>query len=350
MVSVKKDYYKILGIDRGASQEDIKKAFRQLARKCHPDLNKGSKEAEEKFKEINEAFQALGDPKKREQYDRFGSSSENSAGFGGFGGFGFEDFFRGFSFEDIFENFSERAGLRFDMEITLEDVFHGKKTNIEIPVLSDCRACKGTGAKDGLLKTCAFCGGSGRIRRLQRSIFAQILNIGVCGKCMGTGKTAAKPCGACGGTGKIRENKKMEITVPKGIEDGQALRVECEGEDLYVVVRVREHEIFDRSGADLFCKTTVDLGTAVLGGEADVPAISGKARLKIPAGTQSHTVFRLRGQGMPSSSGRGDLFVKIVVQMPENLSEKQKQALKEILTGKKAETEKGFFEKLKEHI
>ena len=349
---MKKDYYKILGVDRGASHEDIKKAFRRLARECHPDLNKGSKEAEEKFKEINEAFQALGDPKKREQYDRFGSEGANSAGFGGFEGFGFEDFFRNFGFEDIFENFSERerTGLQYDMEITLEDAFHGTKTNIEIPALSDCRACGGTGAKDGILKTCPDCGGTGRIRRLHRSVFAQILNIGICGKCRGTGKTAAKPCGACGGSGKIRENKKMEITVPKGIEDGNVLRMECGGEDLYVVVRIREHEIFDRSGADLFCKTTVDLGTAALGGEAEVPAISGKARLKIPAGTQSHTVFRLRGQGMPLRGGRGDLFVKIVVQIPESLSEKQKQALKEILTGKKAETEKGFFERLKERM
>ncbi len=346
VVCVKKDYYEILGVGRNAPQEDIKKAFRQLARKYHPDVNRESG-AEEKFKDINEAFQILSDPEKRAQYDRLGAEGAGSAGFGAAG---FEEFFSGFGFEDIFGGFRERAALRYDLEIALEDAFRGTSVNIEIPILSGCGSCGGTGAKDGALKICADCGGTGSIRKMQGSVFARIFNIGMCGKCMGKGKVAAKPCGACKGRGKIRESKKAEIEIPKGIEDGQALRIDCGGEDLYVVVRIKEHEIFDREGADLFCKTTVDLGAAILGGEVEVPAISGKAKLKVPAGTQSHTVFRLRGQGMPSPRGRGDLLVKIAVRTPERLSEKQKQALKEILAGNSSETGKGFFERLKEHI
>ncbi len=338
VVYVKKDYYEILGVDRGAPHEEIKKAFRQLARKYHPDVNRESG-AEEKFKDINEAFQILSDPEKRAQYDNFGTE-----------GAGFEEFFSGFGFDDIFGGFRERAALRYDMEIALEDAFHGNTINIEIPILSDCGSCGGTGAKDGVLKICAGCGGTGSIRKMQGIAFARIFNIGMCGKCRGKGKVAAKPCSACKGCGKIRESKKVEIEIPKGVEDGQALRIDCGDEDLYVAVRIKEHEIFDREGADLFCKTTVDLGTAILGGDVEVPAISGKAKLKVPAGTQSHTVFRLRGQGMPSPRGRGDLLVKIAVRTPENLSEKQKQALKEILAGNNSETGKGFFERLKEHM
>jgi len=362
----KKDYYNILGVSKNASQDEIKKAFRQLARKYHPDVNPGDKEAEEKFKEINEAFQILGDPEKREQYDQFGSSRFKPQDFSGFRWPSFDDLFRDFGFGDIFDIFSgargtrvrEGADLRYDIEISLEDAFKGLKTKIEIPHFVVCSTCSGTGAKPGFLKQCPECGGQGEIRRVQRSAFAQIINVIPCIRCKGTGKIATKLCETCNGEGKIKKIKKIEIKIPKGIDDGQHLRVEGEGEpgenggppgDLYIVINIKEHKIFERREFDLFCNVAIGLGTAILGGEIKIPTIDGRAKLKIPAGTQSHTIFKLKGQGMPflNSNKRGDQLVKVIVEIPKKISKKQEQLLKQLISDKEIETGKGFFERLR---
>jgi len=359
----KRDYYEILGVNRNASTDEIKKAFRQLARKWHPDV--AGKETEEKFKEINEAFQVLNDPEKKNQYDQFGHNAFRPEDFSGFRTSGFEDLFRDFGFGDIFNVFSKKtrategADLRYDIEISLQDALNGLTTKIEVPHFAKCSTCKGTGAKPGFLKECSNCGGTGEVRRIQRTAFGQIVNIAGCGKCRGLGKIVTKSCEACKGEGKVRKTKHIEIKIPKGISDDQYLRIAREGElgdnggpsgDLYVVVSVKDHEIFDRHEADLLCKTTIDISTAVLGGEVEIPTISGKAKLKIPTGTQSHTVFRLKGQGMPylNSNKRGDQLVKVIVEIPQKISKNQEEFLR--ASEKKVETKKGFFEKMKEFI
>lgn len=363
----KRDYYKVLGVSRTASEDDIKRAFKQLARKYHPDLNPGDKVAEDNFKEINEAFQVLNDPEKKSRYDQFGHAAFRPEDLAGFRTFSFEDLFRNFGFGDIFSGFGretrarEGADFRYDIEISLEDAYRGLTIKIEVPNFVTCSTCGGTGAKPGYLKDCNACNGTGEIKRVQRSAFAQVVNIGPCGKCGGKGKIATKHCDTCYGEGKVRKVKKIEVRVPRGINNGQYLRVAGEGGlgenggqpgDLFVVVNVKDHEIFDRHESDLFCKTSIDWGTAVLGGEIEVPTLTRKARLRIPRGTQSHTVFRLKGQGMPliNSNKFGDQLVKVIVKIPEKISEKQEQLLKELLAEKKVETEKGFFDKLMEHL
>lgn len=366
----KKDYYKILGVGRNASQEEIKRAFRKLARKYHPDV--AGKGSEEKFKEINEAFQVLSDPEKRAQYDQFGHAAFRPEDFSGFRWRGFNDLFSDFGFGDIFDIFSgsrkgakrgpeQGADLKYDMEISLEDAYNGLTTKIEVPTFVTCKTCGGTGAKPGFLKKCPVCGGTGEIRRVQRSGFSQIINITTCKKCGGSGKIIEKPCDVCGGTGRIRKTKKIEIKIPRGVDDGFYLRVAGQGEagynggppgDLYVVIHIKPHKIFDRHENDLFCKTTISLGQAIFGGEIEVPTITGKAKIKIPPGTQSHTVFRLKGQGMPDihSHKRGSQLVKVVVEIPKNLSKKEKRLLKEFVSEKKSKTEKGFFQQMKEFM
>jgi len=368
----KKDYYEVLGIGRDASSDDIKKAFRQLAKKYHPDLNPGNKKAEETFKEINEAFQVLNDPQKKAQYDQFGHAAFKPEDFAGFRTFSWEDILRNFGFGNMYDVFSgfggqgsrgpvEGADIRYDLEITLNDAFNGIKTTVEIPHFVECSTCKGTGAMPGHLKTCSTCGGSGQMRRVSKSPFGQMMNISTCRTCGGTGKIIEKPCQECRGKGSVERTQKIEITIPRGVNDGQFLRISGGGEpglrggppgDLYVVVHIKPHEIFERHDADLYCKTTIDLGTAILGGEIRVPTLSGKGTLTVPASTQSHTIFRLRGQGMPymNSSRRGDQLVKVVVHIPEKISKRQRELVKEFVGEKKEETSAGFFERLKEYI
>ncbi|MFQ6120747.1 MAG: molecular chaperone DnaJ [Methanosarcinales archaeon] len=367
----KKDYYKILGVDKNASQEEIKKAFRHLARKYHPDV--AGKESEEKFKEINEAFQVLNDPQKRAQYDQFGHAAFKPGDFAGFRWPNFDDLFRDFGFGDIFDVFSgfrertrareQGADLKYDLEITLEEAFSGFSKKIEVPVFVICKSCEGTGAKHGSLKSCPECDGTGEIRRIQRSAFAQIVNIVTCNKCNGSGQIIEKPCEDCKGVGRIKKIKKIEVKIPRGVDNSSYLRITGQGEagynggspgDLYVVINVKPHPIFDRHENDLFCKTTISLGQAVFGSEIEIPTIKSKAKLKIPAGTQSHTVFRLKNQGMPDlhTNKRGDQLVKVVVKIPEKLDKNQKRLLKEFvkISGEKIKTTKGFFEKMKEYI
>jgi molecular chaperone DnaJ len=336
-----KDYYKILGVDKNASPEEIKKAFRQLARKHHPDANQGNKESEEKFKEINEAFQVLGNEQKKAQYDQYGTSAFSQEDLRGFRSqsqsFNFEDLFSDFGFGDIFDIFSrarderqdyeEGADLRYDIEITLEEAFSGIKRKIDIPVHEICKKCKGLGAEEKYLKECDKCNGSGKVKSIRRQGYSQFISVATCDKCRGSGKTAEKYCEVCKGRGEIEKMQKIEIKIPRGITSGQYLRIEGKGEpgrnappgDLYIVVHVKDHHVFKREDGNLFLDKKIDLTTAIFGGKIEIEGIDKKIKLKIPAGTQSSTPFRLDGQGMPfiNSKGRGDLFVKIIVDIPK---------------------------------
>ncbi|MFH0967993.1 MAG: molecular chaperone DnaJ [Methanobacteriota archaeon] len=351
----KKDYYETLGVKRDASQDDLKKAFRHLARKYHPDLNQGSKEAEEKFKEINEAYQVLSDPQKKNEYDQVGHAEFRPGAAPGYQPPNYEDLFRDFGLGDIFEAFSSgpgrarsRAGadLRYDIEISLSDAFYGTKNSVAVPHTIECGTCHGTGAQPGFIRNCTKCGGTGEIRSIQKSGNQQVVKITQCPECGGHGKIITKPCVTCHGKGTIQKTRKLEVSIPAGVEDGKFLRIAGEGEpgenhgppgDLYAVVHVKKHPIFERQGADLFSTAVIGLATALLGGEITVPTITGKATLKIPRGSQSHTLFRLREMGMPSMNtrGRGDLLVKVIVKIPDTLTKKQEELMKEAFAGSK---------------
>lgn len=369
-----KDYYEILGVNKDAGPEEIKKAFRQQAKKYHPDLNPG-KNTEEKFKEINEAYQVLGDQTKKSNYDKYGTAEpQQGFGSGGAGQGGFNDIFEqifggGGGFGDIFGDIFGGGGgrqrrqrgqrgndIRMDVEVTLEEAFNGLKKKFTIPMNVKCEKCEGAG---GDTKDCGTCGGRGEVRQAVRTPFGQFVNVTQCPKCRGMGKTVTKACKECNAKGYTRKNKNIEVTIPAGVSDGQYLRLGGEGEvgsqgmpsgDLYVVINVKEHSVFDREDDDLYCSTELPLGTAVLGGEIKVPTINGSATLSIPRGTQSGTVFRLREQGMPhlNGHGRGDQLVKVTVEIPSKLSKEQEKLMK-AFSGE-AKTKKGFFERLKEKI
>jgi molecular chaperone DnaJ len=348
------DYYEILGVKRDASPDDLKKAFRHLARKYHPDLNKGSKEAEEKFKEINEAYQVLSDPQKKAQYDQVGHAEFRPGDSASYKPPSYDDLFRDFGLGDIFDAYSgasrktrQRAGadLRYDITISLSDAFYGTKNTVAVPHYSECRTCHGTGAEPGYLRNCPTCKGTGEIRHPMRMGNRQMMNIAQCPDCGGSGRIIDKPCRTCHGSGTVQKTRKIEITIPRGVEDGQFLRIAGEGEpgenqgppgDLYAVVHVKKHDIFERQGTDLHTTAMVGLPAALLGGEISVPTLTGSALLKIPRGTQSHTLFRLRGQGIPSlnSENRGDLLVKVIVKIPANLTKQQEALMEEAFIGK----------------
>jgi len=352
ILMAKKDYYEILGINRNTSQQDIKKSYRELARKYHPDVNPGNKESEEKFKEINEAYEVLGNPEKKNKYDQYGHSAFDPEDLGGFRGFNFDDLFRDFGFDNIFDMFSgvrprrserRRQGvdIRFDYAITLEDAFNGLETKIQIPRFEKCNICNGVGAKPGTKpKECSKCNGSGEIRQIRRMSFMQVVNVFTCPNCGGSGKFIETYCSNCKGTGKERKLRSIKLKIPPGAGEGLYLRLSGEGEiadgkgprgDLYVAIHLKPHDIFERHEDNLFCKITISFPIACLGGKIEVPTIDGKAEIKISAGTESHTVFRLRGQGMPNlnSQRRGDQLVKVTVEVPKKLTEKQKELLKE---------------------
>ncbi|MBW2991874.1 molecular chaperone DnaJ [Candidatus Woesearchaeota archaeon] len=355
----KKDYYEILGVSKDATKEEIKKAYKRLAKQYHPDINK-EEGAAEKFKEINEAVSVLADDEKRANYDRFGTA-DVSGGFGGadFSGFDFSDFFSS-GFDDLFESFfgggrrrrggpSRGSDLRYDLEISLEDCAFGAEKHIVIPRMARCDRCEGSGAQSSSdVKTCDLCHGSGVERRVQRTPFGLFQQTTTCSKCRGEGKTVKNPCPVCDGEGRIQKNTKIEIEIPKGADEGTKLRVRGEGEagekggpsgDLYVVLHVKEHDIFERDGNDISVEIPISFSQACLGTEIQVPTLEGKAKLKIPAGTATDTVFRMKGKGIPSlrSYGTGSENVKVVVQVPKKLTKKQKELLKEFdkLGGKK---------------
>ena len=377
-MATKRDYYEILGVNREASKEEIKRTYRRLAKKYHPDLNKDNpKEAEEKFKEVSEAYEVLSDPQKRTNYDRFGHAGVDF----GPGGFDwshftrysdvediFGDFFRDFFggnfgfgrtrggsiFEDLFgrggytraeERYRPRAergsDIRYDLEIDLEEAAKGLEKELNVSKEENCPSCGGTGASSGGLETCSTCGGTGQIRNVQRQGFAQFISITTCPRCGGSGKVVEKPCENCGGSGKIRVNKRISVRIPPGVDAGSRLRIAGEGGagerggppgDLYVVIGVREHEFFRREGSNLFCEVPVRFAQAVFGDEIEIRTIEGGiARMKMPAGTHSGTVFRLKNKGMPDLKGygRGNMLVKVKIVTPSKLSKRQKELLRD---------------------
>ena len=361
----KRDYYEILGLSRSASEEDIKKAYRKLARECHPDVNPGNSEAEAKFKEASEAYEVLKDSQTRARYDQLGHAGTQSGGFGG-GTRGF-----GSRYEDIFDMFfgggkgGPRRGsdLGIELGITLEESAFGAKKEIELPKLQTCSNCEGTGAAPGTFpSSCRACNGSGQIRVTQRTMFGHVQTIMACNNCQGTGKVIDTPCDNCYGHGRVKQQKKIMVTVPAGTDTGAKLKISGEGEagtnggpdgDLYVYINVKPHEIFERRGDDIWCDYSISLVQAMLGDEVQVPTLSGDVKLKIPEGTQSGTSFRLKGKGTEKlrGYGRGDQHVRVKVSIPTNLNEKQKEIIRQFadtLTDKNdAGKEKGFFEKVK---
>ncbi|OGJ16667.1 molecular chaperone DnaJ [Candidatus Pacearchaeota archaeon RBG_13_36_9] len=344
-----KDYYGILGVKKDASPEDIKKAFRHLARKYHPDVNPGNKEAEEKFKEINEAYQVLGNADKKAQYDKFGTSAFSQEDLSGFrsSNFNFEDLFSDFGLGDIFDIFSggrgrgsyddyeEGADLRYDLEISLEDAFYGVKRTIEIPVSKVCDKCKGEGAEPHYLKECDKCHGTGQIKNVRQHGYSQFISVTTCDKCRGRGKIATKLCEKCKGAGRIEKSEKIEIKIPKGINNGQSLRIPGRGEpgknapdgDLYVFIHVENDSEFERDEENLIMEKEIELATAIFGDKIMIKGIDKEIKLKIPPGTQSPTTFRLKGEGMTllNSNRRGDLFVKVTVDIPKLSRFKEKE-------------------------
>lgn len=352
----KKDYYEVLGLQKGASENDIKRAYKRLASKHHPDKNQGSKEAEEKFKEINEAYEVLGDDQKRAAYDQYGHAAfEQGGGAGGFGGgFGGADF--GDMFGDIFGDIFGGGGrgrqrvvrgedLRYDLEITLEEAVKGTTKDIQINTLAHCDSCGGSGAEKGSkVETCPNCHGSGRIRRQQGFFVSE----SICPTCHGSGKKIEKPCRSCHGEGRVHKKENLSVKIPAGVDTGNQLRLAGKGAagengapagDLYVVIHVREHNIFERDGNNLYCEVPISFATAALGGEIEVPTLDGRVKLKIPAETQTGKLFRMRGKGVAStrSGYAGDLICRIVVETPVNLTSEQKellQKLEESLQGK----------------
>jgi len=340
-----KDYYKILDVPKTASSEEIKKAFRNLARQYHPDVNQGKKEAEEKFKEINEAFQIIGNPEKRKQYDA-GEMDFNNNGFSGntrqYNASDFEDLFGGGGFEDIFNMFSgggkksrnysqDGEDIHYNIDISLEEAFEGVNKIIEISLYETCDLCDGVGAEKKDLKDCSFCNGTGQVRKNVKTPFGSFVSAGTCNKCGGLGKIASKHCSKCNGQGKIKKNKKIDVKIPSGIDDGQYLKLAGKGEagknggyngDLYVIVRIKKHSVFKRKINDLFVDKKINLSTAILGGKVDIETLNKKIKLKIPAGTQSNSELRVKGYGMPilNSNKAGDLYVNVIVEIPKDKS------------------------------
>ena len=371
----KRDYYEVLGIDKGASEKEIKRAFRKMAKKYHPDLNPGDKEAEHKMKEVNEAYEVLSDSDKRSRYDRFGHDGVNGQGAGGFGGFGQGAGGFGDIFEDIFDMFGggsssrrksgprKGADLKYRVNIKFEEAAFGVEKEIKINRTEDCSVCNGTGAKPGTKKTtCSKCHGTGEVKYVQNTPFGQIVNTRTCDKCHGKGQIIEEPCTHCNGTGKERKVKKINIKIPAGIDTGSAIPLRGEGEpgekggpagDLYVYVNVLPHKFFERQGNDIICEMPITFVQATLGASIEVPTLEGKVRYDIPEGTQTGTVFRLKNKGISDvrGYGKGDQYVKVKVHVPEKLNDKQKQILREFAkeTGETVEEQKkGLFDKVKD--
>ncbi|WP_291633408.1 molecular chaperone DnaJ [Clostridium sp.] len=345
----KKDYYETLGIERDASEEEIKKAFKKAALKYHPDRNPDNKEAEEKFKEMNEAYQVLADSEKRSRYDQYGTE-DPGAGFGGgssdfsgVGGFGdiFGDIFGGGGFSQRNQNGPRKgADLEYNLNLRFEESVFGVEKEISITRNEKCEECGGSGAKAGTTpKTCDKCGGNGQIKVQRNTAFGSFASMSTCDKCGGQGKIITEPCKSCHGSGKERKNRKIKIDVPGGVDTGNVMPLRGQGEqgekggpsgDLYINIKVAPHKTFKRNGIDIHIESHTSFGYAALGTEIKVPTVDGVVKYKVPAGTQSGTVFRLKGKGIPrvNGHGRGDQYVKVVVDVPKSLNDKQKEALK----------------------
>ena len=374
-----RDYYEVLGLQKGASDNDIKKAFRKMAMKYHPDKNPGDKVAEEKFKEINEAYAVLSDPEKKEKYDRFGHAGvDPNSGFGGgaggFGGFG--------GFEDIFDMFGGAFGgfgggsrgrrnngprkgsdLQKAVTITFEEAAFGTKKEIRLNKYVKCKTCGGSGAAPGTSKkSCPKCGGTGEIRTAQRTPLGTFQSVSPCPDCNGTGEINETPCPDCGGSGKTRDNVTISVNIPAGVDNDSVIPIKGQGEpgvnggpdgDLYIVINVEPHKIFERRGQDLWLEIPITFDQAALGDDIIVPTLEGKVSYKVPSGTQPDTIFRLKGKGIKSVRGnrKGDLYVKVNLEVPTKLNSKQKKAISamaEKVTGECYQKKSSFLDSLKE--
>lgn len=366
----KRDYYEVLGVHKGATEEEIKKAFRKLAMKYHPDRNPGDKSVEEKFKEVKEAYDVLSDPNKRAAYDHYGHAGVDPSMAGaGAAGAGFRDFADAFSdiFGDIFgagrggrSQVYRGADLRYNLEITLEEAARGTETKIRVPVMAECDVCHGSGAKPGTQPvTCPTCGGYGQVRMQQGFFSIQQ----TCPRCHGSGRIIAEPCTHCHGEGRVKKHKTLSVRIPAGVDEGDRIRLTGEGEaginggppgDLYVMVHLKPHPVFTRDHDDLHCEMPISFATAALGGEITIPTLDGQAVIKIPPETQTGKIFRLRGKGIKGVRSRepGDLLCHVVVETPVNLTERQKELLREFESccqeGKHHPRAKSFMDKVKE--
>ena len=373
----KRDYYEVLGVDKGASEKDIKSAYRKLAMKYHPDRS-DAPGAEDKFKEVSEAYAVLSNAEKRRQYDQFGHAGIDSQ-------YSQEDIFRGVDFEDLLRGFGFGGGnfgggsifdqifggggrrgpergrdLRYDLDLTLEKAYVGLETSIQVPRMESCPTCGGSGAKPGTSpQTCTNCNGTGQVTRMQRTPFGQMMTSTTCSQCGGRGQIITDPCNDCNGRGRVRKTRKINVKVPAGVETGQHLRLRGEGEaspdqggspgDLYVFINVKPHALYQRSGSDLLYEAPLSITQVALGTDLEVPTLDGKkAKIKIPAGTQNSGMFRLRGKGMPRlhGFGAGDLHVRVNVEIPTKLTNKQRKLLQKLAiefgeSGHKVETDVG---------
>jgi len=377
----KRDYYEVLGIERGAGGAEIKTAYRKLARQYHPDVNPDNPDAEEKFKEVQEAYDVLSDDRKREVYDRYGHEAAQRGGNGFPGGAGGFDPFGGFG--DIFDVFfggqggaggrrggpQRGADLRYDLEVTLEEAYAGVEKPIRIPRVENCDTCSGSGAAPGTKpETCPVCNGQGQVRRTQNTILGSIQSVAPCERCSGRGQIVKTPCQTCEGRGRVRKQRDLTVEVPAGVDDGMRMPLSGQGEagalggppgDLYVFFHVKEHPIFERDGVDLYAEVPITFTQAALGDDVPVATIGGeKGRVTVPEGTQTGTRFRLRGQGMPdvrSPERKGDLHVVVKVQTPTRMTDSERDLLRQLATlrGEKAgeapsAPQKGIFDRIKE--
>lgn len=368
--TTKRDYYEVLGVDRSASAEEIKTAYRKLALQYHPDRNQGDASAEEKFKEAAEAYSVLSDADKRQRYDQFGHQGVGGAGQGGFNPQDFSEFADifgdFFGFGDLFGGGGGRrrgprrgSDLQYELEIEFEEAVFGKETEIQFPRVDSCDVCHGSGAAPGSQpRTCPTCGGRGQVY-YQQGIFS----VGrPCSACRGQGRIVDDPCSECRGGGQVRRERKLKVNIPAGVDNGNRLRMTGEGEggpnggprgDLYVLIRVKDHELFEREENDLHCEVPINVAQAALGAEISVPTLGGERTLKVPAGTQTGHRFRLRGEGVPHvhSGRRGDLIVELKVRTPEDLTDEQRghfEALLGLLPSNHEAKKKGFFDRVKE--
>lgn len=382
---VKRDYYEVLGLEKGASEEEITKAYRKQALKYHPDRNPGDKGAEEKFRDATEAYEVLSDADKRQNYDQFGHAGVDerygSAGgdfdlndalrvfmsrFGGPGGMGFD-----FNIDPFGSMGMRRRSpdgpvpgddLKYDLEISLEDAYTGLTTEIPLTRLKRCNKCKGSGTASGAsLEPCGTCGGSGQMQQARRTPFGQFISVQTCSSCAGRGKINPDPCKECGGEGRVRHTSRIEVDIPQGVDTGMPLRIKDKGDDglrggprgdLYVVIYIQDHEFFERHGENLYCEVPVTFSKAALGGDVEIPGLGGETKIivHIPAGTQSHSLLRVRGKGMPGlRGGKGDLLVRAMVHTPSKLTGKQKKLLAEF-ESEEERKKTPLFERFKKRI